>query len=112
MVAALLDLDEGAGAPFQAADKVGREFPDRHDIGDLHRRAVAAEAGRIQFLLVAENAGHLRHGGEGFRVQLRGATGDDDPRPGVVARNAADGLARLPFRFGGHRAGIDDDGVV
>ena len=43
---------------------------------------------------------------------LRGAAGDDDPRPGVVAAQAADLLARLAHRLGGDGAAVDDDDVA
>ena len=61
---------------------------------------------------VADDARNLGHFGEAQRVDLGRAAGDDDLGIGVFAREAADCLARLPRRLGGHRACIDDDEVV
>ena len=66
----------------------------------------------VEFFLVADDAIDFRHGGEMSRLGLRRAAGDDDARVRPLALDAADGLARLPHRFRGHRAGIDDHRVV
>ena len=44
-------------------------------------------------------------------LDLRRAAGDHDARARPLARELADRLARLPHRLGGHRAGVDHDGV-
>ena len=53
-----------------------------------------------QLFPLAEHRIHFRHGGIGFGLGLRRATGDDDPPCGIFALELADRLARLAHRFG------------
>ena len=90
MVAAVLHLDEGAGARAEAVDQRVRGLAHRHDVVDGHARAVgetqAAENLRVHLLGVADDAIDLRHGGEAPGLDLRGAAGDDEARrPGSRA---------------------------
>ena len=65
-------------------------------------------AGGHGLFRIAHHMRHLGHGGKSLGRDLRGAAGDDDARLRPFARNAANGLPRLPRGLGGHRAGIDD----
>ena len=125
MVAAVLHLHQGAGAPLEAVDQMRRRLAHAHDVVDddllrrryaeigraLKRAACIGPGLRAHLLGVAEHAVDLRHGGEAFGLDLRGAAGDDDSRIRPLAPGSADRLPRLAHRFGGHRAGIDHDRV-
>src|SRR4029079_6633796 len=50
-------------------------------------------------------------GGASASGGLRGAPRDHDARRRPLALEPADGLTRLPHRLGGHRAGVEDDGL-
>ena len=116
MVAAVLDLDEGAGTAVHALDQVAGGLPHRHDVVDADRRlAVRAEAaigGGRQLLAIAEHEVDLRHRGEAGRVDLRGAARDHDPRRRVLAPRLADRLPGLAHRLAGDGAGVDEDRVA
>ena len=117
MIAAILDLDEGARVILEAGHEMRRRFLHGHDIGDANAGrifVVAAkdEAFGLHFLVVAENAIHFRHGCELAGRNLGGAARHDDPGPGPLAPETPDGLAGLAFRLAGHGAGIDDNRVV
>ena len=115
MIATGLHLDEGAGAAVDAIHKMRCGLADRHDVIDLH----AGRFGDIQsyerlglhLLRIADHARDFRHFGERSRVDLGGASGHDDGRVRPLAPRPADGLARLPYGFRGHRAGVDDHGI-
>ena len=112
MVAAVLHLHEGARAAVDAVDQMRRGVLHRHDVadGDFSPRMVeAAPDCAIELFVVAEDAIDLGHVGEGLRLGLRRAAGDDDARSRLLAADLADGLARLAHGLGGHRAGVDDD---
>ena len=111
MVAALLHLDEGAGAAFQTADQVTGGFLQGHDIGNDHRFGIVGIGGGVELFQIADHPVDLGHGGEFIRLQLGGAAGDDDPGLRVVAPRLADGLAGLAFGFRRHCTGIDDHRV-
>ena len=51
---------------------------------------------------------HIGQAGPAVRVDLRGAAGDDDTDVRTFPGDAADRLAGLAFRLGGHGAGVDD----
>ena len=108
MIAALLDLDEGARPSVEAVDQMRRRLPHRHNVGDYDRLAVAREAGCVELLGVAQHPVHLRHVGERLRRKLRRAAGDDDAPVRVLAAQLADCLPRLADRLAGHGAGVDD----
>ncbi len=61
---------------------------------------------------IAHDMGDFRHVREGLGLDLRRAAGDDDARAGPLALHPADRLSRLPRRFGGDGAGIDDDEIA
>ncbi len=115
VVAAVLDLDIGAGARSEARDQMMRGLANRHDV--VHRdtlgRAIgkSGECRRTHLLVIADDVVDLVHRGERVRIGLRGAAGYDDARVGVFPAGLAHGLARLTYGLGGYRAAIDDDGV-
>ena len=110
VVAALLHLHEGARAAGELGDQMRRGLARGHDVG--HRGPGAGQpAFRLQLVVVAQHPIDVRQRGPGRGVDLRGAAGDDDARVGAVRGRAADRLARLALRLGGHGAGVDDDGV-
>ena len=86
MVAAVLHLDEGAGAAGESVDQMGCGFLDRHDVVDdcLWRVCEPESGARLrpgrgaELFGVAEHLIGLGHGDESFRLGLRGAAGDDD----------------------------------
>ena len=64
------------------------------------------------FFAVAQHQIHLRHGGEFGGVDLRGAARNHQPRFGVLAAQAANGLTALAFGLAGDGAGVDHNQVV
>jgi hypothetical protein len=96
VVAAVLDLHEGAGAALEAVHEMQRGLADLHDVVDAHllgpRQAeIGRPAFRRELLGIAEHAVHLRHGGEALGLDLRRAARDDDPHvrplaPGLRTR--------------------------
>ena len=110
MVAALLDLDEGAGAADEFGDEVGGGFAGLHDVGD-GGLGVGRPARGLQLFGVAEDAGDAGERRPAFGGDLGGAAGDDDLRLRAFAMGAADGLAGLALGLAGDGAGVDDDGV-
>ena len=69
MIAALLDLDEGARPALEAVEQMRRGVAQRHDVGDRDRTAVVGEAPPVELLGVAEHPVDLRHRGEALRVR-------------------------------------------
>src|SRR5690606_19519935 len=63
-------------------------------------------------LIVADHAIDLGHLREHRRLDLRGASGDDDARIGPRALQATDRLPRLRHRLIGHGATVDDDDIL
>ena len=118
VVAAVLHLDEGAGAAGETFDQMRRGFFDRHDvvddrlrrIADIERRARVVPRRGVEFLGIAENA--IGHGDKSLRLGLRSAAGDDDLCLRPLATERPDGLPRLTNRFRRNGAGIDDDRVA
>jgi hypothetical protein len=78
---------------------------------DQHPRLRRGEGPRGKLLAVADHPVDLGHRGVTLGRDLRGAAGDDDPRPGARAARLADRLARLALGLGGDRAGVDDDRI-
>src|SRR3546814_16562376 len=66
----------------------------------------------IEFLAIADDSLHLRHGGEHGGIGLRRASGDKNARFGLGAMRAPDRLAGLAHGFIGNSAAIDDDEIV
>src|SRR6056297_994393 len=119
MVAAVLDLHEGARAPLHPVDQMRGGLAHGHDVVDDDLFALTDTEGLqllpgpgLHLLVIAHDLRHFRHGGEGPGLDLGGAAGDDDARVGAFAGDAADALAGLARGFRRDRAGIDDDGVL
>ena len=60
---------------------------------------------------IAHNPGHAGKLGKLFRCALRVATGDDNSRASILAREIADRSARLRVRGSRDSASVDDDYV-
>ena len=113
MVAAVLDLHEGAGAPLDGVDHVAGGLAHREDVVDarllgvvdaeIRQRAIGVS---LQFLLIAKHEIDLVHGNEILRLGLRGAASDDDAGGRVFAAGFPDRLLGLAHRLGRHRAGV------
>jgi hypothetical protein len=119
MVAAVLDLQEGTRASVERVDHVAGRLAHAHDVVDPHLfQRVDAEIRqrtivvRDELFLIAEHEVDLVHGGEGIRIGLRGAAGDDDAGGGMIAPRLADRLAGLTHRLAGDRTGVDDDSTA
>src|ERR1700687_3536263 len=113
MLAAVLDLDEGARASADAADGRHGHLADIGDRRDVHRRPLlpderAEQLRQAVFLRVAEDKVDAGHARERVRVGLGQASGDDDERLRVGARNAPDRLAVGEIGAAGDRARVDD----
>ena len=61
---------------------------------------------------IADHRVDLGHRGEGLRLGLGRAAGDDEARVGVFAPQFADLLPGLAHRLGRHGAGVDDHRVL
>ena len=117
MIAAILNLDKGAGAFGKAVEHVECGLAHRHDVVHLHPlQGGETEIGkaiilRIELLAIAEDEIDFGHVGEHGRLGLGGAAGHDDTGSRVFAAGTADCLARLAGRLGRHRAGVENDGI-
>ena len=125
VVAAVLHLHEGAGAALVAVDRCAAISRHRHDVVDRRLLVPApgpARMAREQRPRVAPGCGASFSALPSTRstsgmsakargLDLRGAAGDHDAGLRPLALEPADGLLGLPGRLGGHRAGIDHDGV-
>ena len=105
MVAALLDLQKGAGSALEPVDQMGRGLVEIGRV--LPCREVAT---RLQLSSVVEHSVDLRECSVALRRDLCGAAGDDDLGARMPAASPADRLSRLPLGFGGDGAGVDDNG--
>ena len=93
MVAAVLHLDEGAGAAGQAVDQMrGRLLTAMMSLTIAFGASSILKAARVcipsrcaELLRIAEHAIGLGHGNECLRLGLRGAAGDDDLRLRTLA---------------------------
>ncbi len=118
MVASGLHLNIGAGAALQAVHHVSGGGGDRHDVVDQRLWRIGGQQGRGQEGLflhlfgIADHAGHFGHVCKHVRVDLGGASGDDDGGVGAVFCGASDGLARLPHGLIGDGACVDDHRIV
>src|SRR6185437_13626239 len=108
MVAALLDLEIGAGAGFrlQAPTPSLPRLRGREDWSGGSGGAVALH---LKLSLVVQH--HIRERRVFLRRQGRRASGDNDLPPGKLPPRPADCLASLALSFGGDGAGIDDHRV-
>ena len=114
MVAAVLHLDIGAGAIGRGFRQIGRGLFQALDVIDPHpfrRQGLRAIGAGRAFQAIAQHRIDLVHGGEGVRIDLGGAAGDDHSGARSFAAQAANSLARLPHRFGGDGAGVEDHRV-
>src|SRR5439155_1365351 len=88
VIAALLDLQESAGMAREAGDAAGADPLGLHDLVDSQPGRGAqghpGETPGVQFFLVAQDVIHFGHGGEGPRIELGRAAGDDDARQGIA----------------------------
>ena len=110
VIAALLHLDKGAGAAGELGHQMRRRLARGHDVADA-RAGAGRPALRLQLFDIAQYPMDIGQRRPCRRVDLRRATGHDDPRVGLFAGDAPDRLTRLPLGLGGHRAGVDDDRV-
>src|SRR5690606_15528984 len=92
VVAAVLDLDPGAGVVAQAVDQPA---------------VVAAPGAEAGLVAVGDDPVDAGQGAEGLGVDLGGAAGDQDGGVRPLAVGAADGLARLAHGLAGDGAGVD-----
>ena len=111
VVAALLNLQEGAGPVFKPGEERGRHLAGRHDVRHDHGFGARQMAG-TELLRIANDPVDLGHGRERGGVQLRRAAGHDEPRRGPFAPQPANGLPRLTDGLRGDRAGVHDHRVV
>ena len=116
MVTSLLDLEKAAGMRGKTVKHMGRGLTHLHDIADNHRRGISClqrfpGRGR-QLVMIADDMVDLGHRVPQFRGDLRRTSGHDNARLGVLPAGAADRLARLALGLGGHRTGIENDGVI
>ena len=119
MIAAILNLDEGARTALQPIDQVTGGFLDTHDVVDAHLLAfVDAEIDNasigiaLQLFGIAENEIDLVHPGKSRGFRLGGAAGDDDAGIGIIAPGLTDRLTRLTHGLVGDRAGIDQHSLL
>ena len=104
-VAAVLDLQEGAGVPRELRDACR----DPARLGVHVVTQLAQEVDRTLGLAVPEHPVDARQLAQDLGLGHREAARDRDPRPRGLASDAADQLARLAPRLGRDRAGVDDD---
>ncbi len=115
MIAAVLDLHKGPGAPLHPVNQMARCFAYGHDV--IHEDPFFARGGEAEtlaahLLRIAEHPCDFRHGRKTVRIDLGGATGHDDGRAGALAGGAANGPAGLTNGLIGDRTGIDDHHVL
>ena len=112
MIAAVLDLDEGACATVEALDKMCGSLSSRHDIVHLNGSVVERiKDFALELLRVAEDNIYFGHVRVARGIDLGRAARDNDPGGRVLAPRATDRLAGLPLGLGRDGTGIDDDGV-
>jgi hypothetical protein len=102
MIAALLDLQEGAAPALEAVDEVSGGFGQ---FGRFGRARDIAE--RAQLGLVVEHRIDLGQSGVTLGCDCRSAAGHDDPRFRAAAAGAPDGLAGLPLSLRRNGTGVD-----
>ena len=116
VIAAVLDLHDGARPSDESVDQMRRRLPTAMmSLTATFRSACRSrlEAARCRSVLgphlfdVADDAIDFGHGGE---IAARSAPRSRSRRcaPPAVRASPADRLARLPHGLGGYRAGIDD----
>ena len=96
MVAALLHLDEGAGAAGEFRDQMGRGLAGRHDVGD-GEGARAPSLRRRSFSALPSTRETPGRAAQRVGCDLGGAAGDDDAAPPGV-RDAARRMAWRAWR--------------
>ncbi len=113
MLAAVLDLDEGARAPAHARDGRRWHVAGIGDPSHAHVRAIALDERAEQLwqpvlLLIAQNQVDSRHAAKRVRIGLGEAAGDDDERVGVGSNDAPDRLPVGEVGTARDRARVDD----
>ena len=91
MVAAVLHLDEGAGAALEAVDQMRGGLAHRHDVVDRDARLLSAARARnvagSSFSALPSTRSTSGMAAKAAGIDLRGAAGDDDAaRPGRSRR--------------------------
>ena len=114
MIAAILHFQKGPGAVGKAAGEMRRSLTHLHDVGHADFRLVRRRRVQrgIRLFAIADHARHFGHGGEAFRLHLRGAAGHHDARIGPPLMGLPDQLARAAHGFVGHRAAVHHDQIV
>ena len=106
VLAAILDLDEGARAALDAAHPARDLDPRRADVADLHARRTghalrgglgiqqrSEQIGQPRLVGVADDQVHAAEPRHVGGIRLRPAAGHHHPRPRTVAPRPADRLA-------------------
>ncbi len=106
-VAAVLDLEKGAGVVGEAGQAQCGGCRVIHDVADLARVRLEQAADGPLFA-VAEDDVKLRNALQVARCNLGVAAGGDYPGIGVLAAGPPDQLAGFRIGAGGDGAGIDD----
>ncbi len=114
VIAAILHFHESAGTILQTVDQMTSGFLHREDIVDDDAGTVGCQfvGPRLLLVAIADDEIDLGHIGEGIRIGLRSAAGDDQLRLRIFLTGAPNGLTRLTHGLAGDGAGIKDDGVV
>src|SRR3984893_18235368 len=124
VIAAVLHLHEHPRQAFlKSFQQMRRHLAHRHDVGNrdlfagfdaesrIERGARIAPGLAPHLVVIADDAIDFFHASKHFRLSLRRAAGDDDPRRRPLALQPADRLPRLRHGFVGDRAAVDDDGI-
>ena len=111
MVAALLDLDEGAGAAFKPLDQMAGCFLHRHNVSDKNL-SLGMVGGICQFFGIADYSVDFGHTGKRVGIYLSGAASHNYLRAGPLATCLANRLARLAFGFLCDSTGVEDDRII
>ncbi len=116
MIAAVLDLHEGAGVAGETVYHVGSGLAQLGDRIHLDfffaAQAEIAVARGGELFRIAQDEIDLGHAGKHCGIDLGGAAGNDEARTGAARPRTANGLARLAHRLRGHRTSVEDDGIA
>ena len=119
MIAAVLDLHEGAGAALDGVDHVAGGFAHGENVVDARFLQIVDAEIRKRPVIVRLSFSSLpsTRSTSAIPAKPAGSVWAAQPvttilRFGVLAARLADRLPGLAHRFGGHRAGVEDDGAV